>query len=161
LTFEPQSNKTYELVFEGIDTYSTILFNKKEMLGTNNSFVEYRVALDSRDIKFGENNLLEVRIYATRPFDSGGQAKRAMPFAHAYTRKPAYQNSWDWGSNLNTMGIWKDVYVVAYEDLIIDYVWVRLQSLSEWEATLSFAIALRSSTGRVENEQYSLEISAN
>jgi beta-mannosidase len=156
LTFKPQNNKTYELVFEGIDTYSTIFFNKKELLATNNSFVEYRVTLDKRDIKFGENNLLEVRIYSTRPFDSSGQAKRAMPFAHAYTRKPAYQNSWDWGSSLNTIGIWKDVYVVAYEDLLIDYVWVQLRSLSEREATLNFAIAFRSSTGRVEDEQHSL-----
>jgi beta-mannosidase len=159
LSFGNGGNGSYELVFEGIDTYSTVVFNKKELLTTNNSFVEYRVRLNNSDIKFGENNLLEVHIYSTSSFDKDGQQKRPMPFAYAQTRKAAYQYSWDWAPDLNTMGIWKDVYVVAYDELIVDYVWVRIRSLEKEEAVLNFAIALRSSSGKVF-ASYSIEISA-
>jgi beta-mannosidase len=48
-----------------------------------------------------------------------------MPEIFAHTRKAAYQYSWDWAPNLNTMGIWKDVYLHSYSHVMIDYVWVR------------------------------------
>ena len=34
-----------EIVFEGIDTYSTVYFNDQKILETQNAFVEYRVVI--------------------------------------------------------------------------------------------------------------------
>lgn len=48
-----------------------------------------------------------------------------MPYIYAHSRKAAYQYSWDWAPNLNTMGIWKRVYILTYTRASIDYVWVR------------------------------------
>src|SRR5690606_25300326 len=137
VSFE-HSSKLYELVFEGIDTYSTVRINGKQLLTTNNSFTEYRIQLTKSDIKFGEPNLLEVQIYSTKNFDEAGNKQNKMPFMYAHTRKPAYQYSWDWAPYVNTMGIWKNVYVVEYESISIDYVWVRNRKVSELSAVLNF-----------------------
>lgn len=50
ITFESNTDRA-ELVFEGIDTYSSVYLNGKEMVVTNNSFVEYRVRVDKSDIR--------------------------------------------------------------------------------------------------------------
>jgi beta-mannosidase len=44
------------LVFEGVDTYSTIKFNEQLIEKTNNSFVEYRVNIKNL-VKLGDNLL--------------------------------------------------------------------------------------------------------
>jgi beta-mannosidase len=38
-------NEYTELVFEGIDTYSTVILNGKEILTTNNAFVKYTLPI--------------------------------------------------------------------------------------------------------------------
>lgn len=38
-----------------------------------------------------------------------------MPFDYAHTRKPCYQYSWDWAPFMNTLGIWKNVYLEMYD----------------------------------------------
>lgn len=48
-----------------------------------------------------------------------------MPFVYAHTRKPAYQYSWDWAPYLNTIGLWKPVYLEKYTAMALDYVWIR------------------------------------
>lgn len=49
----------------------------------------------------------------------------SLPANYSYTRKAAYQYGWDWGPRLLTVGIWKDVYVEAYNYTYLDYVQVR------------------------------------
>ena len=66
-----------------------------------------------------------------------------MPFTYAHTRKPGYQYSWDWAPYLNTLGIWKDIYVLGYDSVMIDYVWARNKDIGEKVATINFAIALK------------------
>lgn len=63
-----------------------------------------------------------------------------MPFKYAHTRKACYQYSWDWAPYLNTLGIWKDVYVRLYEKIRFDYVWARNKQIASDEAIINFAI---------------------
>jgi beta-galactosidase/beta-glucuronidase len=48
----------------------------------------------------------------------------------------------------------------VYEELIVDYVWVRLRSLTKEEAVLSFVIAFRGNSGNV-SEMFSFQLSDN
>lgn len=80
-----------------------------------------------------------------------------MPFAYAHTRKPAYQYSWDWAPYLNTMGIWKKVYVVEFDDISIDYIWIRNRNISEHSAVLNFVTSLKSTLSDVKGK-YSVKI---
>lgn len=70
-----------------------------------------------------------------------------MPFVYAHSRKAAYQYSWDWAPNLNTLGIWKPVYVQYYNAVKIDYVWIRNRVIKNAEAVLNFAIAITHDEG--------------
>lgn len=65
-----------------------------------------------------------------------------MPFDYAQTRKACYQYSWDWAPYLNSMGLWKPVYLESYTKIKMDYVWVRTRSIAKAKATVNFAIAL-------------------
>ena len=65
-----------------------------------------------------------------------------MPFEYAQTRKACYQYSWDWAPQMNTLGIWKDIYLEFFDKVKIDYVWIRLQSLKSQLANLDFAIKI-------------------
>lgn len=81
-------------------------------------------------------------IKSSNPVDSVGQGKDSMPFAYAHTRKPGYQYSWDWAPYLNTLGIWKKVYLESFNEVKIDYVWARTRSINKDKAVVNFAIAL-------------------
>jgi beta-mannosidase len=128
------------LVFEGIDTYSDIFLNGQKILSTENAFVKYRANVKQL-LKKGVN-FLQVKINSTNERDNAGQQVNAMPFAYAQTRKACYQYSWDWAPYLNTMGIWKNVYLESYKEIKLDYVWVRTRSISKERATINFAVAL-------------------
>ena len=49
-------HQNVELVFEGIDTYSTVFFNGHQILETKNAFVEYRAVLPKDIIKENAEN---------------------------------------------------------------------------------------------------------
>jgi beta-galactosidase/beta-glucuronidase len=52
-----------------VDLFCNVALNGEELMTTNNAFLEYRVGLNSHNIRFGQNNLLEVHIYSTKLFD--------------------------------------------------------------------------------------------
>jgi beta-mannosidase len=123
-----------------VDTYSDIFLNGQRVLITENAFIRYNANV-KQVLKVGVN-LLEVKINSTNERDNSGQQKNAMPFAYAQTRKACYQYSWDWAPYLNTLGIWKGVYLQSYQEVKLDYVWVRTRSISKERATVNFAVAL-------------------
>lgn len=82
-----------------------------------------------------------------------------MPFVYAHSRKAAYQYSWDWAPYLNTMGIWKKVYLLYYENVYIDYVWIRNRAVFQNTAILNFAIALQAPNQSELANKYTIQIS--
>lgn len=129
-----------QLVFEGIDTYGDVFLNGQKVLSTENAFVKYKTNVKQL-LKKGVN-LLEVKINSTNDRDNAGQQSNGMPFAYAHTRKACYQYSWDWAPYLNTLGIWKNVYLESFKEVKFDYVWVRTRSINKDRATINFAVAL-------------------
>lgn len=81
-----------------------------------------------------------------------------MPFDFAHTRKACYQYSWDWAPYMNTLGIWKDVYLEIYDEVSIDYVWVQIERLDEIDAMLRFALKVKYREGfeRFSSYHYSV-----
>ena len=125
------------------------------MISTNNAFRKYVVQVGGI-LKVGEN-VLYVRINSTKSYDQLGQTKNSMPFEYAHSRKACYQYSWDWAPYLNTIGIWKSVYLESYQELKIDYVWARTRAVTKAKATINFAIALEipnNPEGQVSNYEY-------
>ena len=94
-------NVIYELVFEGLDTHSTIFLNSKEIKRTDNMYLEYRINISEL---IEEDNELEIRFEST--FLLGKriekEAKVKPLFCHngdqsrLQVRKAPYSYGWDW-----------------------------------------------------------------
>lgn len=83
-----------------------------------------------------------------------------MPFKYAQTRKACYQYSWDWAPEMVTMGIWRNVELKVWDELRIDYVWIRNKVISTDLVILNFAVKLESERFKGEDlVDYSFKIS--
>ncbi|EFY98874.2 beta-galactosidase/beta-glucuronidase (glycoside hydrolase family 2) domain protein [Metarhizium robertsii] len=130
-----------DLVFEGLDTFATVLLNGREILKTDNMFVSYRVNINEH-IKPDGNNILEI------VFDSalirGREIVKEHSHEHSFlvrqteagrvaVRKAQYNWGWDWGPIIMTAGPWKPVYLEQYTARVDD-VWAQNELDSDLEA---------------------------
>jgi beta-mannosidase len=105
------------LVFEGLDTYATVYVNGKRLAEFSNMLVEHGADVTGR-LNQGENTLVvEFHVLSER-------AKKDLPEGfwinysteRAYARKAGYSFGWDWAPRIATVGIWKPVALLEYED---------------------------------------------
>ncbi|KAJ7667976.1 glycoside hydrolase family 2 protein [Mycena polygramma] len=139
VTDELKSTNT-DLVFEGLDTFASVLLNGNEILKTNNQFLSYRVPVKPH-LKPGENELV-------LNFDSAYSLGRELEKEHGklnlwngdssrlHVRKAQYNYGWDWGPILMTTGPWKPISLHSYENRITDLD-VRAQVSESLEVNLT------------------------
>lgn len=123
LTAGMLKRKNLELVFEGLDTYADVFLNDQPLMSTNNMFRTWRVNIKGA-AKLGANML---RIHFRSPINevlpvmakmnyelpaANDQGEKTSP----HTRKAPYQYGWDWGPRLVTSGIWRPVFLEAWDD---------------------------------------------
>ncbi|MFB7884380.1 glycoside hydrolase family 2 protein [Microbacterium sp. NPDC056057] len=101
-----------DLVFEGLDTVTTILLNGREVGSTANQHRSYR--FDVRDALVEGDNELVVRFrspvkYANEQSVALGVRQRPYPLPYDAIRKSACSFGWDWGIATYTSGIVKPV----------------------------------------------------
>lgn len=111
----------FELVFEGLDTHTTISLNSKEIKRTDNMYMAYRVDVTNQ-LKPGEENDLEILFHST--FLIGKQLERdaeAKPlFFHngdssrLQVRKAPYSYGWDFVPTFLTCGPGRPIYLDTY-----------------------------------------------
>lgn len=139
-----------ELVFEGLDTYATVKLNGKTILQTDNMFVTWRVDI-KRHLQ-GKNNELVVefrspiqeglkkqsdygiRLPAINDQSETGQI--GVNQVSVFTRKAGYHFGWDWGPRLVPSGIWRPVYIEAWNDIRISDVFLSTLALTGKSARL-------------------------
>ena len=127
--------KHIELNFEGLDTYASVFLNDSLILKTNNAFRHWKV--DVKPFLKQEN---ELRILFKKISKFENQEKSQLPYElpggnRVFTRKAQFQYGWDWAPTLNTFGIWKGVYLKAWDDTIIDEVFIAQGQHSIEKAT--------------------------
>ena len=119
-TVSKLKDKTY-IVFDGIDTISTIYLNGKEVAKTDNMFMQYRI--DVTDAISIGNNTLEVVIHSIRKelakYPSEGYFG-CFNVQRIFIRKAQCHFSWDWAPDFPATGIWKDVYLETRNDTYIN-----------------------------------------
>ncbi|CAJ2512078.1 Uu.00g077030.m01.CDS01 [Anthostomella pinea] len=121
-----------DLVFEGLDTFATVLLNGMEILKSDNMFLSHRVDV-SNHLK--DQNELEIT------FDSamlrGSELVKEHSREHTFyvrqtevsrvpVRKAQYNWGWDWGPILMTAGPWKPIYLEQYVARVDD-VWAQCE----------------------------------
>ncbi|XP_019953631.2 beta-mannosidase isoform X1 [Paralichthys olivaceus] len=153
------------LVFDGVDTVSSIRLNGVPVGSTDNMFRGYDFSV--RDVLRDGLNVLKVSLtspvlYASERREAHS-AYRVPPecppdvqkgACHVnFIRKEQSSFSWDWGPSFPTMGLWKGVHVEAFDVLqLVQVSSVPLynSSLSQWSVQVELLVdAVQTTNGQV------------
>ena len=141
--------KHQTLIFEGLDTYASVLLNGNSILTTENMFRRYEVEVSSllkvenelkivfeSPVKDGIEKRDELGYDLPSPSDAG-EEKIA-----SFVRKAGYQFGWDWGPRLVSSGIWKPVRIESWNDVRLENFRLRQDTILEnrMEGTAFFRI---------------------
>ncbi|MGQ8337447.1 beta-mannosidase [Sunxiuqinia sp. A32] len=155
--------------FKGLDTYADIYVNGEKLRSTDNMFREYLV--DAKEFLIEGSN--EIKIVFHSPIKEGIKKYDANEFeipvsendlaeigqvegnkkVSVYTRKAGYHFGWDWGPRLVTSGIWRPVYLKAWDNARIDNVQIVQHDVSDTVATFTSVVEAESennTTGTLE-----------
>ena len=131
----------------GIDTLATITLNGTDIARTDNMYRTYEFDIKAH-LQAGENTLT-IDIDAPLPYLRQRDADDGELYAWgvgaerlhsgAYLRKMPSNFGWDWGPQLVTSGIWRDIELVAYDTARLDGVLIT-QDHSETGVQLTVAV---------------------
>lgn len=148
-----------ELCFKGLDTYADVYVNDSLLLKSDNMFREWNVDC-KKFLKVGDNIL---KIYFHSPIriglkelekfgyglpasndqsENGGLGDKRVS---VFTRKAGYHYGWDWGPRFVTSGIWRPVFLQAWNNARINNLQIVQQSVSADKATLKAVFEVQSS----------------
>lgn len=145
------SRENIRLHFMGLDTYVHVYLNGESILEGDNMFREWKV--DIKDKVKRKDNKLEVLFrspikedipkwdalpfqYPTGP-DQSQQGGIFNKTVSTFARKAGYHYGWDWGPRLVTSGIWRPVYLEAWNDVKIEDVFIEQKEVSSKTARIT------------------------
>ncbi len=137
------SRQHIKLVFEGLDTYAEVFLNGHLLLKANNMFRSWEV--DCKPHLKEKQNLLEIRFSsAYQQFKTDSTARGfVLPGGKwMYARKAAYHFGWDWGPTFITTGIWKNIHLTGWDDLLPIDAFVTTENISKDVAKLKLHLSL-------------------
>lgn len=108
------------LRFEGLDTYADVYLNSSLIFSTDNMFRAWELNVKPL-LKKGKNQL-KVVFHPT--VEKARQAAAMLSYTlpgeeRVFARTGQYKFGWDWGPRMLGCGIWKDVKLIAYDQLRI------------------------------------------
>ncbi|XP_039268970.2 beta-mannosidase-like [Styela clava] len=137
------NRKSQWLICEGLDTAAHVVLNGKVLGNTTNMFLRY---------KFNVTGLLQEKFNRIiTSFESAvrvvNATRKTLPYSippecppdvqHGFChpnliRKEQCSFSWDWGPGFATQGIWKPIYLVAFDEAVLSDVALYY----DWDAEL-------------------------
>ena len=129
-----------DIVFEGLDTYSEIYLNDSLILSTDNMYRRWRFPI--KQLLKKDTNTLIIKFLEVEEINNLkiANSPQKLPDERAFTRKAPYHFGWDWGPKYLTTGIWKPVFIEAWQDARIDNIHIIQDSLKIETAFLSAVI---------------------
>ena len=139
------SFQNIELQFDGLDTYAAVFLNDQNILNANNFFRTWKVDC-KRYLKNGTNQL-RIEFTSSVKVNKMLQQTAKIPLFddNVYTRKPAYHYGWDWGPVYITQGIWRPVYLNAWNDVRINNLHIQQELVTREKAMLKVIVETESS----------------
>ncbi|MGA7719746.1 MAG: glycoside hydrolase family 2 protein [Ignavibacteriaceae bacterium] len=143
---ETLKKKNIELVFEGLDTYADVYLNDSLILSADNMFRTWKVnckdLLKDRNIlSVHFNNVFKINLpkWKEAPlrlmaFSNNDQADTMVAL---YSRKAQFHYGWDWGPRFVTCGIWRSVYIQAWDEFKINDVQIIQKNVSKVNAGIN------------------------
>src|SRR6266550_3927827 len=133
-----------DLVFEGLDTYANVFLNDKSLLNADNMFRTWRV--DCKNLLRPGANSLRIRFRSpiNEVLPLMGKLNYQLPAGNdqgektsPHTRKAPYQYGWDWGPRFVTSGIWRPVYLEAWDKARIEDLHILPRQVTAAAASLT------------------------
>jgi len=120
-----------ELLFKGIDTYAQIYLNDTLILETDNMFRTWKA--DVKRLLRPTGN--EIHFYFESPLKKTGESWKALGYElpggqRTMSRKAQFHYGWDWGPRFVGCGILKNPEILAWDDVLIENVFVTAQSIT-------------------------------
>lgn len=146
------SFNTHRLVFEGLDTFTTIYLNGDEILTTDNMFREYSTNV-SNHLVVG-TNVLEIQFKSAlikgRELEKKYGKKSCWngESSRVYVRKAQYHYGWDWGPVLISAGPYKPIRFEAFNSFIDD-VYVKVDVNEELVANIDVQTTIINGDGDI------------
>jgi len=139
------ARKHVELVFRGLDTYAHVFLNDSLVLETDNMFRTWQTEV-KRHLKPTGNRL---HIYFESPVKKVEPDWQALGYElpggiRTMSRKAQFHFGWDWGPRFAGCGILKLPELLAWDDFILENVFVTPQRVSAEEAVLVARFRYRS-----------------
>lgn len=160
-------NENIDLVFEGLDTYADVHLNGHSILVADNMFRTWKSEVKSL-LHSGKNTLI---VYFHSPIQTDLPKLAQLPYSlpasndqselgglkdkrvSVFARKAPYHYGWDWGPRFVTSGIWRPVYLSAWNSCTINATQIVVQSLTGQLAALRAIVevqASKESTAKLE-----------
>jgi beta-mannosidase len=113
--------KNISIVFEGLDTYADVFLNDSMIISADNMFRSWEA--DCADILRIGKNRIDVKFRSASM--EGKKKATALSYTlpekeRVFVRKAQYQFGWDWGPRFVGCGIWKPVFLRAWNDFDVD-----------------------------------------
>jgi beta-mannosidase len=132
------------LNFGGLDTYADVYLNDALLFKADNMFIAWEIPI-KKLVKKGKNNL---RIYFHSAVNTGLAKLNKIPYtlmaaneiapeserSNVVTRKAPFHYGWDWGPRLVTCGVWKPVTIQAWNNEIMNDLYVKPINISAEKA---------------------------
>ncbi|WP_026562630.1 glycoside hydrolase family 2 protein [Bacillus sp. J37] len=139
-------NERLELTFEGLDTFATIYLNGVEIGSTENMFIPHTFEV-TREVTEGKN-IIAVKF---DPVSERLKEKEKNYWAgfgkdRIWARKAQSHFGWDWGPQILTVGIWKDVRLEKRKIAKIDSVFARTLSIEDDKALVQVDVDTKAFT---------------
>lgn len=104
------------LQFDGLDTYATVYLNGQKILEADNMFRDWKVEI--KQLLRRKDNQLRIE-FASAKRITDSIAKARLPLVlpdnnRVHARKAQFQFGWDWGPKFISCGIWKNIYIKAW-----------------------------------------------
>lgn len=159
---EMSDKSAVRLCFMGLDTYADVYLNDQKILEADNMFRRWFV--DVKD-KLRSDSCNVLRIYFHSPIKVDIPKWDALPYqleagndqsenggvfdkkVSVFARKAGYHYGWDWGPRLVTSGIWRPVYLEAWEQARIEDVQVIQQSVDKKKADIRTVVEIDADAG--------------
>jgi beta-mannosidase len=145
-----------EIIFEGLDTYADVYLNGSLIGSADNMYRGWKFdckphmteGLNELRIHFHSVIKKTLPLHEQNGFEYPANNSQPEPKLSMYSRKPGYHFGWDWGPRLLTCGIWRPVYLHAWNDVRFDagqsVQFIQI-SLTDDLATLRLSVELTAS----------------